>query len=109
MPESEAPRGNGVRQAERPTRTEKAMQLRVRRDMGWPPAEKRATAATSWGRRLIITGTLPPWFAAVKKSSAERVASHQLQASRQGLERVRRQFFADFLGGGVCPVWGGGV
>ncbi len=108
MPESEAPRRNGVRQAERPTRTEKAMQLRVRRDMGWPPAEKRATAATSSSRRLITTGTLSPWFAAVKKSFAERVASLQLQASCQVPETGRRQFFPDFLSGGVCPLWVGG-
>ena len=93
MPESGAPRGNGVRQAERPTRTEKAMQLRVRRDMGWPPAEKRATAATSSSRRLITTSTLSPWFAAVKKSFAERVASHHLRSgelpgSREGASAV---------------------
>lgn len=96
IPESEAPRRNGVRQAERPTRTEKAMQLRVRRDMGWPPAEKRATAATSSSRRLITTGTLSPWFAAVKKSFAP--ASNFRRAARfprGGVGSTSRTFSAE--------------
>ena len=92
MPESEAPRGNGGRQAERPTRTEKAMQLRVRRDMGWPPAEKRATAATSSSRRLITTGTLPPRFGAVKKSfPGDELVEMRLRAQVEGAVVDRRR------------------